>query len=104
MFGMSALNRKPRQYSYKPLYYNPDKEDREQRISDALGQGDQNYVPGKYIQSQRRNRMLGLNIPVDKKIDKKRVLIRICIVITLMLLMYLLLISNVLDDLIIMLQ
>lgn len=84
MLGMSAFNRKPRQYSHKPIYYNPDKEAREQRTMNALGESDPNYVPGKYIHNQRRDRVLGLDRPQTSTVDKRKILTRLLIAICLL--------------------
>ena len=37
MFGMSAFNRKARQFTHIPIFYDPEKEVREQREDMAFG-------------------------------------------------------------------
>lgn len=56
MLGFKGVfARKPRQFDYKPRYYDPEKEARDQRRRelgiDPLGEADakEDYVPGKYI-------------------------------------------------------
>ncbi len=76
MIGLSGFNRKPRQYNHIPLYYDPAKEAREERERRITGETDTDYVPGKYIHNQRRNRMLGIDRPQTSSVDKRRFLIR----------------------------
>ncbi len=87
MLGMSSFNRKPRQYNYTPRYFDPEKEARKERNELLSDTKDDNYVPGKYIQSHRRNRMLGLDRPQSSSLDKNRVLIRLLIFIFLLFLL-----------------
>ena len=61
MFGFRGVfNRKPRQFEYRPRYYDPEKERREQRRKELLGADYEDryksedekkagYVPGKYV-------------------------------------------------------
>lgn len=61
MFGFRGVfNRKPRQFEYRPRYYDPEQERREQRKKELLGadyreryksdeERQANYVPGKYV-------------------------------------------------------
>ncbi len=58
MFGFGGVfGRKPRQFKYKPLYYDPEKEEREKRRKellgpDAAGEGESGYVPGSLIRER----------------------------------------------------
>lgn len=50
--------KKPRQFEYKPRFYNPEKEAREERKKELLGidpeeEKDGEYKPGQYIRKQR---------------------------------------------------
>lgn len=83
MLGMSAFNKKPRQYSYKPMYYNPEEEARKEREQRYEPKKDEKYVPGSYIHSQRVNRIMGLDRPQKSTLDRNKTLIRLIIVILL---------------------
>lgn len=52
---------KPRQFDYKPRYYDPEKEAREQRRRELLGdraaEGEE-YVPGALLRQRRMQRMM----------------------------------------------
>lgn len=52
---------KPRQFDYKPRYYDPEKEAREQRRRELLGdrpaEGEE-YVPGELLRQRRMQRMM----------------------------------------------
>ena len=52
---------KPRQFSYKPRFYDPEKEAREKRREELLGvrpaEGEE-YVPGELLRRRRRQRMM----------------------------------------------
>lgn len=55
----SPYKRHANQFSYKPRYYDPDKEAREQRRTELRGERlDDNgeYTPGKYIRAKREAR------------------------------------------------
>ncbi len=58
-------HRKPRPFDYKPRYYSPEKEAREERKKIVLGEkykapgeeeNNENYVPGSYIRQHVSNR------------------------------------------------
>lgn len=59
MFGFRGVyNRKPRQFDYRPRYFDPEQERRENRKKELLGadyesrygeKSDAPYVPGQYI-------------------------------------------------------
>ena len=71
MFG-SGFRRKARQYSYKPLYFDPEKEERDARRKLSSSEKDEKpYVPGMFIRSVRSQRILGIE-PKDKVIDKEK--------------------------------
>ncbi|MCH5305902.1 MAG: hypothetical protein J1E79_05420 [Rikenella sp.] len=59
MLGFSGLGRKPRQFEYKPLYWDPDAEEREARRRMILGEdyAEGEYQPGMYIRERRLLRM-----------------------------------------------
>lgn len=87
MLGFSAFKRKPRQFTYTPRYYDPQKEEREarQRLNGIIENEDEKYVPGSYIRSQRARRMLG--IKQQTKTEKNKIVfIRFIIAIVLLLL------------------
>lgn len=55
----SPYKRHANQFSYKPRYYDPDKEAREQRRAELRGERSDDtgeYTPGKYIRAQREAR------------------------------------------------
>lgn len=85
MFGFrEVFNRKPRQFDYRPRYFDPEQEQREQRKREVLGadykdkykteeERKADYVPGRYIRdnikvrrgigtSARNNSSAGLRI------------------------------------------
>lgn len=84
MLGMSAFKRKPRQFSYQPIYHDPQEEARKERECAALGEKNENHVPGSYIHNRRRDRMLGLDRPQKSTVDKRRMLTRLIIFVALL--------------------
>ena len=68
MFGFREIfNRKPRQFDYRPRYYDLETERREQRKKELLGvdyrekhmtpeERAKNYVPGKYLRNNIKMR------------------------------------------------
>ena len=61
MIGFTAFKtRKPRQFEYKPRYYDPEKEQREQRRKelglDTEPRPEGQYKPGEYIRGNMRVR------------------------------------------------
>ena len=91
---MSAFKRKPRQFDHKPLYFNPEKETRDQREANARGEKDENYIPGQYLHSNRRNRILGLDRIKPSTIDKRRMLTRLLIAICLLIVIFYLIVKS----------
>lgn len=58
MFGFGG--KKPRQFNYKPRFFNPEEEERERRkrFSDIdLDAKDDKYIPGSIVQHERIKRM-----------------------------------------------
>ncbi len=58
MLGLDAFRRKPRSFGYKPVYFDPVKDERDQRKFEILGDqatptedNAQNYVAGQYIRA-----------------------------------------------------
>ena len=53
---------KPRQFDYRPRYYDPEQEARERRRAELLGEkvssSDEEYVPGQLIRNRRLQRMI----------------------------------------------
>lgn len=58
MLGFTPFKRHANKFNYRPRYYDPEKEAREQRRAELLGQrsDEGEYVPGKYIRMQREAR------------------------------------------------
>lgn len=63
---------KPRQFSYKPRFYDPEKEARDKRREELLGvrpaEGEE-YVPGELLRRRRMQRMMD---DVDAARHKKK--------------------------------
>lgn len=59
MLGFKNLGRKPRQFEYKPRYWDPEAEEREARRRMILGEdyAEGEYKPGMYIRERRLLRM-----------------------------------------------
>lgn len=59
MAGFTRFGRKPRQFEYKPRYWDPEAEEREARrrmiLGDDYAEGE--YRPGMYIRERRLLRM-----------------------------------------------
>lgn len=52
---------KPRQFDYKPRYWDPEKEAREKRREELLGarpRGDGEYVPGELLRNRQMQRRM----------------------------------------------
>ncbi|MEG1554191.1 MAG: hypothetical protein RRZ64_04035 [Rikenellaceae bacterium] len=100
MLGLSAFTRKPRQYSYKPIYFDPEKEEREERRRASLSNAEQDahYVPGSLIQASRRSRIMGTSHKPSKieSADKqRRIILRLAIFLILLFLVgYVMMKSN----------
>lgn len=65
MLGLGGLRSKPRGFSFKPAYWDQDKEEREERRKAILGddykEGDSSYKPGSLILDGRMRRMRSAN-------------------------------------------
>lgn len=59
MLGFGGVKRKARGFSYEPVYWDRDKEEREERRRAVLGDDYQttDYKPGSMIREQRLRRM-----------------------------------------------
>lgn len=81
---MKAFRQKPRQYSYKPVYYDPEKEEREarRRVSEQSAETDKKYVPGSLIHASRRARIMGTELKsssIEDADKRRRIIIRLAI-------------------------
>lgn len=64
---------KPRQFDYRPRYFDPEKEAREKRREELLGarpSGGEDYVPGDILRRRRMQRMMESDNSVRRR--KKR--------------------------------
>ena len=93
MLGFSAFKRKPRQFSYQPRFYDPEKELRDQRRRELLGDDAEEapevkkkYVPGSYIRASRMRRMLPETVK-EKKQKMSVAAVRFVIAVVLLLLL-----------------
>ena len=69
MFKFTAFKtQKPREFKYRPRYYDPEKEAREERRKElrlmrglpdepSVGVENKGYIPGQYIESRRSHRV-----------------------------------------------
>lgn len=90
MFGIKFTHTpKPRQFNYKPIYYNPEEEERKERraAAEANAEDKEHYVPGSYIRNARKSRMdIGEGASkLEKELRRQRMLIRLIIFIVLLL-------------------
>ncbi len=75
MLGFGAFRRKPRQFEYRPLHYDPQQEAREQRRKELLGEdaespmagASKEYKPGQYIQRGFRQNSLSQHEKVSQR-------------------------------------
>ncbi|MCD8186968.1 MAG: hypothetical protein LUD68_11235 [Rikenellaceae bacterium] len=80
--------RKPRQFDYRPRYYDPAQEEREARKRELLGEdyqpaeGEQAYKPGQYIRQMRIRR--GIIADREKKQRQQRRTLRSIILLALL--------------------
>ena len=90
MLGISFFKcPKPRQFNYKPLYFDPKKEEWEERKRRVLGdeaveddaKPQEKYVPGSYIRKARFNR---ITAEPEKEQKQRTFLIRFIIVLALL--------------------
>ena len=62
MFGLKVFSHKPREFNYKPRFYDPEKEAREERRRELLGDAAyteeelKDMKPGMYIRENMRMR------------------------------------------------
>ncbi len=90
MFGIKFTHTpKPRQFNYKPVYYNPEEEERKERraAAEADAEEKQHYIPGSYIKASRKSRMIvdeGAS-KLDKQLRQRRMLTRLIIFFVLLL-------------------
>ncbi len=60
MLGFTPFKKHANRFHYTPRYYDPQKEEREQRRAELSGrrmdEPDREYVPGQYIRTQREAR------------------------------------------------
>ena len=64
MLGLKAFRQKPREFNYRPRYFDPEKEAREERKRELLGDDavdgshddSKEYRPGQYIRSRGMRR------------------------------------------------
>ncbi|MBP3355984.1 MAG: hypothetical protein J6K95_02305 [Rikenellaceae bacterium] len=64
MLGFTPFKKRPNQFEYKPRYYDPEKEAREQRRRELCGEepsGEEGaeYVPGSFIRGRMSGRLTG---------------------------------------------
>lgn len=81
MLGLDAFRRKPRQFEYKPLHYDPKQEAREKRKKELLGEDSDSvitggegaeYVPGTYIRAHGFARKSMSKAPQTNKEQRNR--------------------------------
>ena len=66
---------KPRQFDYRPRYYDPEQEAREKRREELLGvrpSGDGAYVPGEMLRRRRMQRMMESEAGAARRARKKK--------------------------------
>lgn len=103
MLGMGAFRRKPRQYSYKPIYFDPEKDEREERrrASEQSVDAEKNYVPGSLVHASRRARIMGTSrkpSAIESADKSRRIIIRLAIFLVLLFLVgYAMLESNLFE-------
>lgn len=78
---------KPRQFNYIPRHYDPVKEERDQRRKElhgtsAMDEGEE-YVPGKYIRTQREAREASHGDDVNRSVKRLRNLLIIAVMLAL---------------------
>ena len=60
MLGFSPFKKHANKFNYIPRYYDPEKEEREQRRAELRGEraedAEREYVPGQYVRTQRAAR------------------------------------------------
>ena len=63
MLGLKAFRQKPREFNYRPRYFDPEQEARDERKREILGdeavdghEGAEEYRPGQYIRQRKMRR------------------------------------------------
>lgn len=102
MLGISGFKTgKPRQFSYKPLYYDPEQEERDLRNALREEKNSKEYKPGSLVKGMRMERYGGSDVN-SKRMEKEartRVMIRLCIgLILLFIVGYVIMNSTLLDS------
>lgn len=83
--------RKPRQFEYRPRYYDPDKEAWEQRRKELFGEdespkeGEENYRPGQYVEQLRFRR--GVMAERQRNAKRRPAIMRLALLIALLVLL-----------------
>ncbi len=85
MLGFTPFKRHANRFNYTPRYYDPDKEAREQRRAELFGQraDDGDYVPGKYIRTQREARSVRRNAAASRSQGKLWLMVLAAVVLVL---------------------
>ena len=80
---------KPRQFDYKPRYYDPEKEAREQRRRELLGERDittdDDYVPGDLLRHRKMQRMIAADNSSAKRKKSSSFILLIAVLVLLVL-------------------
>lgn len=84
--------RKPRQFEYRPRYYDPDKEAWEQRQKELFGEEEtltpedkENYRPGQYVEQLRFRR--GIMAERQRSAKRRPAIMRLALLIALLVLL-----------------
>lgn len=105
MLGLDAFRRKPRQFEYKPLHYDPKQEARDKRRAELFGEQEDNvitggegeapYIPGSYIRARGFSRKSTAIAPKFSSPNRSRNIIRglIALLLLILLLVYILVTS-----------
>lgn len=92
---------KPRQFSYKPLYYDPEQEERDLRDSLHSNEPKKEYVPGSLVKGIRMERYKNNDPKNREKIStdaRNRVILRLLIVLFLLFMIgYIIMNSTILE-------
>ncbi len=87
MLGLKGFRRKPREFDYRPRYYDMEKERREERRREILGgEADEathteegEYIPGQYIRERRMRK--GRMFDSRRKTQRKPQTLRLAVII-----------------------
>lgn len=82
MLNVSFFKRqKPRQFSYRPIYHDPEQEERDRRnnIRGAGTSETKNYVPGSIVKGMRMERVSSSSVKeeMSKNDNRNRIVIRL---------------------------